>query len=200
MKKKKKQNGVKVVIIAVILVAMLVGYYFYLSNKTREVKEVKQLSEVDQVLLRNLKTDYPPSPKEVVKYYAEITKCFYDGKYTEDQLKELAVQSRALLDDELIAQQTDSDYLFDLQMDISEYQKNDIHISSYATSSSVDVEYSDTKDGHLASLYCIFNIRKGTMLMSSNHQFILRKDDDGHWKILGWTLAEDEEEENEEKK
>ncbi len=195
--KKKKQNGVKVVIIAIILVAMVVGYYFYLSGKTEQVQEVKQLGEVDQVLLRNLKTDYPPSPKEVVKYYAEITKCFYDGKYTDEQLEELAIQSRALLDDELIAQQSDSDYLFDLKMDISEYQKNDMRISSYATSSSVDVEYSNTKDGQLASLYCIFNIRKGTMLMSSNHQFILRKDEDGHWKILGWTLAQDEEEQKE---
>lgn len=193
-KKIKQQNPVKLFIIGIIMVGLVVGYYFHLSNKTTQAKESSvSLTEVDEVLLRNLSTDYPPSPKEVVKYYAQITKCFYDGQFDEGQLEKLALKSRELFDDELKATQTDEEYLRDLKIDISDYSTKDIRISSYSTSSSVDVDYANTEDGELATLFCLYNIRQGTVLKSSNHMFVLRKDAQGHWKILGWTLATDEE-------
>lgn len=196
MKKKKQQGGIKSVIIVLILISLVVGYYFYLSNKTKEQREVKQITAVDQVLLRDLNRDYPPSPKEVVKYYADITKCFYDGGYTEEQLAELAKKSRSLLDDELKKSQTDEAYLKSLKLDIDNYKENNIVISSYSTSSSVDVERWSDAGEEYASLYCMYNIRQNSMIMGSNHQFLLRKDKDGHWKILGWTLVTKDDKEN----
>ncbi len=193
-KKEESQSAVKIFIIALVMIGLVVGYYFHLSNKRVEAKEnnTKSLTEVDEVLLRNLDTDYPPSPKEVVKYYAAITKCFYDGQFSDYQLQELASRSRDLLDDELKANQTDAEYLESLKFDISSYKDKDIKISSYSVSSSVDVEYKTTEKGDLAMLYCLYNLRQGSTLMSSNHEFILRKDEKGHWKILGWALAKDE--------
>jgi len=192
---KKRQNPVKLVLLFAIMAGLILGYYHHLSHRPVKAPVSKNLTEVDEVLLRNLSTDYPPSPKEVVKYYAQITKCFYDGNYTPEQLPELARRSRELFDDELRANQTDEDYMRNLQLDIDYYKQNNLRISSFATSSSVDVEYKKTPEGDLASLYCLFNIREGTTLKSSNHVFILRRDGSGHWKILGWTLADDEEEE-----
>jgi len=191
MKKKNNQNPVKIVIIAVIMIALVVGYYFHISNKTQAPAENNVvISQVDDVLLRNLENDYPPSPKEVVKYYAELSKCFYDGGYTEEQLKALALKSRELFDDELRANQTDEQYLSDLKGTIADYKQKDIRISSYSTSSSVDVSYSESPKGELATLYCMYNLRNGSTMMSSNHEFILRKDSKGHWKILGWMLEQ----------
>lgn len=187
--KKKKQNGVKSVIIVLILILLVVGYYFYLSNKTKEQREVKTITMVDEALLRNLDRDYPPSPKEVVKYYAELTKCFYDGGYTDEQLTQLAAKSRELFDEELKSQQSDEAYLNSLKLDIENYAKDKIVISSYSTSSSVDVDYWKDQGREYASLYCMYNIRQGSILMGSNHEFVLRRDDDGHWKILGWQLV-----------
>lgn len=190
--KSKQQNPVKLIILFVIMIGLIVGYYFYLSNKTAEAKEAKQtVTETDEVLLRNLSTDYPPSPKEVVKYYAQITKCFYDGNYTEDQLSKMAEKSRELFDEELRDTQSDADYLVSLKKDIAEYGEKGLKVSSFSTSSSVDVEYKKTEQGDMASLYCLFNLRQGTTILTSNQMFLLRKDTEGHWKILGWTLVTD---------
>jgi len=192
-KKRDPKNDLKILILAIVMIGLVVGYYFYLSNKTAVAREEnKSLTETEQVLLRNLDTDYPPSPKEVVKYYAQITKCFYDGEYDEEQLEELAKRSRDLLDEELRSNQTEEEYIHNLKLDIEDYKEKELRISSYSTSSSVDVKYSKNEHGDLASLYCLYNIRRGAMLSSSNHEFILRRDDEGHWKILGWTLAEKE--------
>lgn len=193
-KTKNKSVSAKIVILSIIMIVLVVGYYFYLSNKTASAKEnpieSKSLTLTEETLLRSLSTDYPPSPKEVVKYYAQITKCFYDGEYNEVQLKELAEKSRELFDDELKGAQTDEEYLVKLKEDIKDFESKGVKISSYSTSSSVDVNYSTTPNGEMASLYCMFNIRQGSTMRSSNNEFILRKDKEGHWKILGWKLKE----------
>lgn len=182
-----KKNGLKGVILALVMAGLIVGYYFHLSN--REVKKEPskaKVSAVQDVLLRDLEKNYPPTPKEVVKYHAEISKCFYDGAYTEEEFDALARRARELYDEELKATQTEAEYAEELKEDIAEFEETDTVISSYSTSASTDVDYS--ADGNSASLYCIYNVRQGKQIVSSNHRYMLRKDENGHWKILGWEL------------
>ena len=37
-----------------------------------------------------------------------------------------------------------------------------------------------------AKLYFTFNLRQGTNRTTSEEVFLLRKDEDGRWKIYGW--------------
>ena len=78
---------------------------------------------VEEVLDRDLSRNYPATPKEVVKFYSEITRCFYGEEYTDDQLVALADQSRMLFDDELRANQTDEQYLMNLRTVIENYKE-----------------------------------------------------------------------------
>ena len=193
----KSQEGqlkpVRVVIIGIILVCLLIGFYYYLSHKTEGGgrKEAETITQTRQVLMRNLETNYPPSPKEVVKYYCEITQCFYNEPHTDEELEELALQIQKLYDDELVANQTQEEYLQNLISDIAVMKEQELVISSFSTSASTDVE-EFTEDGYeWARLYCNFSIRQATTMLSSNEQFLLRKDEDGHWKIFGWGLVEE---------
>lgn len=184
-------KGVKGTIILIILIALMISYYFYLSNRTvPEKEESVQITAVQSLLLDDLEISYPPSPKEVLKYYCEITKCFYNEKYTEEELEALAFKIRELYDDELAANKSDEQYLIDLKDDIQTFHKNKFTISSYSTSSSMDVEYFSTGGYEFAKLYCMFTLRQGTKLKFTTEQFLLRKDDKGHWKIYGWELAD----------
>ncbi len=90
----------KGVIIAVVLVALVGGFYFYVSNIGKDNDDVV-VSAVQNVLLRNLDNDYPATPKELVKYYGDITKCLYNENYSEEQLAQMADKMIALYDDEL---------------------------------------------------------------------------------------------------
>lgn len=186
-----KVNIVRLAVIGCILVLLLVGFYYYLSHKTdtNGKGEETKVTKTQQVLLRNLETNYPPSPKEVVKYYCDITQCFYNEIHTDEELEELALQIQLLYDEELIANQTQEEYLQKLVVDVAAMQSQELVISSYATSSSTDVEYF-TEDGfEWARMYCSFSIRRGTELINTNERFLLRKDEEGHWKIYGWELV-----------
>ena len=188
----KKNNGKKKFmnrIIAVIgICAAIVIVYFAVVNIPQKEKTVT-VTDASKMLLENFDDNYPQTPKEVVKAYAEISKCYYESDTTEDQISELAKMMRKLLDDELIANQTFDAYLDSLKSDILTYRDKARTISSYAVSASTDVKYSDTDQGSLAALYCTFNLRQDGKISPVKQQFILRKDTEGHWKILGYRSA-----------
>lgn len=194
--KKKKQSGIKVFIIGIVLMGVVLGYYYYLSNKKQESDEEapRELTAVQEVLLYNFERNYPPTPKEVVKLYGEMTQCFYNEEYTDEEFIELAMQISNLYDDELVANKTEDQYIEDLRQDVSGLRDQGIVISSYATSASTDVEFFSRDGFDFAKLYCSFTLRKGTKIGSTNEVFLLRKDSAGHWKIYGFTLAEEKEE------
>lgn len=187
----KRFKGARGTIVLLILMCMLVGYYFYLSNRSGAVREEpEETSQVQEVLLRDLSRNYPATPKEVIKYYSEITKCFYNEEYSEEELAGLADKAMQLYDDELVAYQAESAYLGELKNDIALWKEDEVRISSYKTANSTDVAYF-TKDGReCASIFCTYTLRKGTTLQSLEEIYVLRKDGDGHWKILGWQEAD----------
>lgn len=188
----KKGVGIKILIIGFILIAIIVGYYYYLSNKTKERSEegTQDMTAVQKVLLYNFDRTYPPTPKEVVKYFGEITQCFYNETYSEEEFLALAEQIQNLYDQELIANKTQEQYIADLRSDVEEMKGLSMEIASYSTSSSADVD-TFWQDGYeWARLYCSFILKQGTQRNQSNEVFLLRKDGDGHWKIYGWALAE----------
>lgn len=192
---KKNSNPLRFIIVFAVFVVACVGVFLYLSNRSDDEasseKTTAVMTDVQEVLARNLETNYPPTPKEVLKYYSEITRCFYGDHYDDEELERLAKKSRELFDRELYENQTDEDYLEALKLDIEVYKAADRAISSYSVSSSTDVnEY--TYDGReWAQLYCIYSVREGTNIIPVQERFLMRKDEQGHWKILGWELVED---------
>lgn len=183
---------VKVAIIVVILVALVGGYYFYLSNYMKNDDETI-VTAVQDVLLRNLEDDYPPTPREVLKYYSDITKCLYNENYTEQQLEQMADKLLALYDEELAANNPREQYIQDLKKDVDEFLKSGYSIFSYQTSKSTDVEEYTYEGRRYAKMYCIYSVQTGADYKSSKQIFILRKEaETGRWKILGFELVNPE--------
>lgn len=188
----KKSGMVKGLIIGVVLIGLVGGYYYYLTNKREDKskEETVKATVVQEVLMRNLDNNYPPTPREVVKYFGELFQCMVGETYTEEEYEKLALQAQKLYDAELIANKTQQQYLDDLKWDINIYKEEEVVISSYSPSSSVDVE-EFSRDGYKwAKLYCNFSLRKGTYIESNEEVFLLRRDEDGHWKIYGWQPVE----------
>ena len=189
-------KGTKGMVILVFLVLLVLGYYFYLSNrsmpeKTEEIS-VETMTVSQKILSRNLETNYPPSPREVVKYFSEITECYYNEEHTDEELRDLGLKMREIYDDDLVANQTEEMYLSLLKSDVEEYKQNNRTISHFSPSSSVDVE-TFTKDGYeCAKLYCVYDINQDGLLYQTTLCFILRKDEDAHYKIYGWKAVKDE--------
>ena len=191
----KKRYKSIVVIIVVLFVLAVLGAFVYLNNRptTAGDEEEVVISNVDNVVLRNLEMNYPPTPKELLKYYSEITVCFYEENLSEEDLTRLAQTARKLYDDELCAGVTEEEYIASLREDILEFNSMGVVVSGYTVSASTDVEEFVVDGRDCARLYVTYRLRQGTEYIYSSEVFIMRKDEDGHWKILGWDLLEEEE-------
>ena len=189
MKRFKTPRGAFFLLLAIGCV-LLAYYILNLRIENSKPEGYVQMTKVQEVLSRNLQTNYPQTPKEVVKFYSEITKCFYNEEHTEEELYDLAMKATELLDHDLVNNKTEEEYLKDLKSEIEDFKKKQYHISSYSTSSSTDVYYFTEDNYEFARLYCTYNVRMGTVMQPIEEIFLLRMDFDGHWKIYGWDLAE----------
>lgn len=190
----KRFKGTKGAIVLLLLFFMLIAYYFYLSNRNRGVVEEEsnvEATRVQDILIQDLERNYPATPKEVIKYYSEITQCVYNEEYTEEELERLSNRALELYDSELANMKSKEAYLKDLKADVSKFKQEKIVVSSYRVSNSTDVKYFTVSGRECAGLYCTYTLRKGTSLEYTQEVFILRKDEVGHWKILGWDLADE---------
>ncbi|MCR5655300.1 MAG: hypothetical protein K6G07_06645 [Lachnospiraceae bacterium] len=193
----KRFKGTKGAIILVILACLIVGYYFYLSNRNistdeQEPVDAKVLTMTESALARSLETNYPPTPREVVKYFSEMTMCLYNEEHTPEELNALGRKMREIYDEELVANQSEEQYLSLLSMDVDEYIANNRTISSYSISSSIDVENFSMDGYDCARLYAVYDVKQDSLLYQTNLVFILRKDATGHYKIYGWKKYEEE--------
>lgn len=190
------KKNLKYIIIGVVLLGLVLGYYFYLSNRkpaTEAEETTTEVSVVKSLLLKNIQNDYPPTPKEVVKLYAEMTTAFYTENCSDEDFNGLALKIRELYDDELLGANSEAIYLDRLKAEVNSMKSQGNIISSYSTSSSTDVDFFSQDGFKFARLNVAFTIKNGINVGLTKETFLLRKDSKGHWKIYGWVLAKEDE-------
>ena len=190
MKKSKAKSHVGIVVFLVVLVACIVGCFAYLAKKPGKDASSSSLSTVQTVLSRDLEGDYPPTPKEVLKYFTEIQKCFYNEKCTEEEIEQLGMKARELYDDELLAANETEFYLSQLKAEISTFKKNNRRINSVSVAYSVNVDFFEMDGRECAKLQCAYSILNGGKSEILRQVYVLRRDENRRWKIYGWDLAD----------
>ncbi|MCI8484094.1 MAG: hypothetical protein HFH41_07120 [Lachnospiraceae bacterium] len=181
-----KKNGLKTMVIVIIAAALCLGYYYYLTQRDTGKEE---MTEVEMIISKDLEKSYPKTAREVVKFYNRILKCYYDQQYSEEQLGKITEQARILMDEELKEINTQEAYLESVKADIADYKKDKKRISSVNTESSKEIVYK-TKDGrdyaYVGSSYFVKQTGGDKKSSSVAQTYILRKDENGQWRILGF--------------
>lgn len=177
-------------------VVLIAAFYYLISNRSdNRMKETPVSTTVVQdLLMRNLEKDYPPTPKEAVKLYADITVALYSEEYSDEEYENLAGMMYSLFDAKLAANTDREVFLRNLKNEISSLKASGSKISSYSTAAATDVEYFN-KDAHeCARLRATFTVKdiKNKSVNLTKETFVLRKDIDGHWKIFGWAMDKED--------
>ena len=188
MKRFRTPRGAFFLLLAVGFV-LLAYYLITIEAQKNKPEDVVAVTATQEVLSRDLERNYPKTPKEVVRYYSELTKCFYNEKCTEEELNQLGLKALELYDRELAGNKDQDKYLGDLKREITDFKGKGFSISNYVTSSSTDVFYFSEDGYDFARLYCTYYIRSGTHTQPLEEQFLLRMYENGNWKIYGWYEA-----------
>lgn len=101
MNKSKKRTTSTIISMTVFAVVALMLYYYWI-NRTEPLEETtRELTEIEKVLEKDLDSNYPKTPREVVKLYSNMLKLIYTD-LEEEELEALAWKIRELYDLELI--------------------------------------------------------------------------------------------------
>lgn len=180
----KKRNVIRV-IAALVIIGLIVGLYYYFSvHKRASVEDAVELTEVQKVITKDLDTNYPATPREVVKYYNRIIECFYNETYTDDELYDLGDQARKLFDEELLENNPREDYFDALKAEIEDYRERSKTIRSSSVCDSNDVEFQTVDGRECAYVQASYFTNENNSYDRTYQMYVLRKDDEGKWKIL----------------
>lgn len=179
------------VIAGLICIVLVVGYYYYLSNRdVNTASDSGELSAIAKITTKNLDDSYPKTPREVIKLYNEILICYYNEDCTDEEVDALAGQARKLMDDELLAQNPNDQYLAALKLDIQSYKDAKRTISRTDVCDSNEITYKTVKGEECAYVTASYFMKEGKGYVKSREQYVLRKDDVGNWKILAYELID----------
>ena len=184
---------VKIAIITIICAGLILCYYCYLTHRDRNGAQNQddKRTAIEKCLDRDLDYDYPKTPREVVKYFNEIQMCLYNEQPSDDQLKKLADQQFKLLDKELQDNNPALQYYENIRQDVKSYRAAECIIVSAVLCSSDEVTYkNDENKGECAFVTCSYLLRDRNGATPMNQMYVLRKDENGNWRILVYYITE----------
>lgn len=192
MEKKKKSVMIKTIVCVVIMALLVVGYYLYISNKDFRSQSSKDEEQetLENLLAVDLEKEYPANPREVVVYYSDLICCIYNHELSDEELNKAAVQLRTLLDVELLQENSLKEYIERLKEEIEAYRSEKKTITNYQVFKNSEVKYQKMKSRNYATLSAYYRVKaKGAKTATISEEFLLREDEEGYWRILGWELS-----------
>lgn len=199
MKKSKQKTTTIIVIMFAVVIAIAIGFWAILEQGRNRVEEDKLIhsknEEVNTLLNKDLNIDYPSTPREVLKMYSRLQSCVYNQDLSDQDLTAIVGQMRMLFDDELIATNSLEQQLEDLKKEKKEYQKAKRTISNYVIDKESSIAEKKIEGKEYATLEVSYLIQENGGYNKTYEQFILRKNEEDKWKILGWELLKSKDEE-----
>ena len=179
-----------------LLAVVVVIWYYVDSNKpleSEETREVGEVTEIDKVLNKDLEKSYPHTAREVIQLFIRIQKCYYNEKWSEEEFVKLAYKATELLDEELKNSNPFDEYYEELKTEVSQYKDEKKIINRTILDKTSEIVYSTVEEQKYASLNCTYYLKSASGTSKVIETYILRKNEEDRWKILGWKEYEESE-------
>lgn len=182
-----KKNILIGIVGVVVVVALLIGFKALINRS--EDRESIENKKTEASIELDIERSYPKTPSEVVKKFAEINKYVYSNDLSEEEIGEIVKSLRMLYDPEFLEQSTEEVQLSAFLNELYKAESVNRKIMNYEVESNENVEYKNNKYGELAAVDAAFYLKEEAGYPSEKYTFILRKDEEERWKILGWEYS-----------
>ncbi|SFR73614.1 DUF6715 family protein [Anaeromicropila populeti] len=172
-----------------ILVLIVLFFYWHIDSKSSN-NDTNVKSEYQLLIDKDLQNAYPETPREVVKLYSRIIKCLYNTKLKESEIDTLTGKLRVLFDEKLNEENPLDKHIETLILEIKEYKELQQTISSYIIEKDSGIDYSIVDEEEYATILAEYSLKVKSSYEKTVEKFLLRKDSEGSWKIVGWSLAD----------
>lgn len=184
----KKRGGMIVLILIAVLIIGAFAFVAYRTPKTAE--EATELTEKDELMSKSIAANYPATPREVMKLYNRYILCLYgveSSELTDGQVRALGEKMREMYDEELLEGNPTESHLMNLSQELAAFRNDEKVMIQANVCDSNEIEYIDVDGASGALVETSYFIKQGSKEFSRTYQqFLLRKDENGNWKILSF--------------
>jgi len=189
-KKKNKKHIAEIITIALVVVAILAVFFVVVRIKNNGEKKPANQTEAEKILERDLDRNYPFTPREVMKLYCRVLKCIQNEELTDSEITDLVIFQRQMFDDEFLAANPEGQYVASVAQSRLDARKIPSTMTSYKVELDSGVDKWTAKDGEFAKLVVYFSMKNANSYESFYQEYLLRKDDKGRYKIVGWKQSD----------
>ncbi len=191
MSESTKSGIIRSIVLMVFAAIVILGVFMLFTRRgsnTNTTTEEETLTEVQKITTIDLKKTYPQTPPTVVDLYARTMKVLYKESYTDEEFAKMADVMAGIFDSEFLAVQ--QNWPSGLKSEVEQKRKDDFSIPKYEVLTS-DLQEKRDNGEEIANVVAKIHLRHGTHTTPYNYLFVLRKDSEGLWKIMGWTISEE---------
>lgn len=189
------KKGTKAFTLVVFLIALCaLGYYTHLTNKSSNRQSADQKTEKEILLDYDMDNDYPKTARDAVVLHCRYLKYIYNEgiskDFTEDELFSMNQKIRQLYDEDLLEINTPDQQLQALKNEIDLYEVNKQKFVSYTLAEPSQIEYNTEQGVEYAKMRVTIAMTVDGASLSVDEEYILRKDSEDRWRILGWQAVQ----------
>ena len=176
------------------VVVVVLGIFLALNlRKDNSVfsKDSKPNTEAQNILAKDVDRNYPATVREVVRLFSRISKCYHNETISEQEFQELVELQRKLFDEEFLANNPLETFTNNLSAEIEAAKSREYQMVNWRVQKQSSVETWQDGDNNFASIIASYTMNaKEEGYTRTYEEFLLREDENGRWKIVGWRLTD----------
>lgn len=154
-------------------------------------KEVQSNTEAQAILAKNMDRNYPATVREVVRLFSRISQCYHNQELSEEEFLQLVEMQRKLFDEEFLEQNPLETFTNNLaaEIDTAKSKKYQM-VTWWVQKQSSAVSWKDGENSFSSIIASYTMNAKEEGYTRTYEEFLLREDENGRWKIVGWRLTD----------
>ena len=178
--------------LSLLCIAVLVVFFILNQNADDGVfaKKENTSTEVQNILSKDIERNYPATVREVVRLFSRISKCYYNETISASEFQQLITMQRILFDEEFLENNPLETFVNNLSSEIEEMRKNKNTMISYRVQKQSSVTTWESGENKFSSIIASYTLKENSDYKKTYEEFLLREDESGRWKIVGWRLTE----------
>jgi len=177
-----------------LVVAVVLGIFLALNlgeDDSAFSKDEKPNTEAQNILAKDMERNYPATVREVVRLYSRISRCYHNETISEEEFQKLVEMQRKLFDEEFLNNNPLDTFTNNLAAEIDAAKGRKYQMVTWRVQKQSSVIDWQDGDNHFASIIASYTMNeKDAGPTKTYEEFLLREDESGRWKIVGWRLTD----------
>ena len=154
-------------------------------------KDAQQNTEVQAILAKDIDRNYPATVREVVRLFSKISQCYHNQELSEEEFLQLVEMQRKLFDEEFLEQNPLETFTNNLaaEIELAKSKKYQM-VTWWVQKQSSAVSWKDVENSFSSIVAGYTMNEKEEGYTRTYEEFLLREDEKGRWKIVGWRLTD----------